>query len=425
MSKSHTFAKVAFVRSLFTLSLLWFLLRFQPAPAATVVTATITFTNAANLVTAAGTNATITVNSDVRTWTNTITSAATQIPLTTISGTNIAQQVQNFLVHVASYPLTSITPTSDGATYVSLRGASDVAMDVSLSQTNWGVVTYVTNTIGTAYTLRLPITVESVANRTILADYLVDALALATTPITPTTDAELLSGDTLATNVLTSSLTSLGALTNLTVTNLTAISTITGSISGSAATVSDAAITLAKMANLAQDQFIGRTTASTGVPETATITAAARTVLDDTTVSAMVDTLGGTAATGTGAIVRASAPTLAGLTLSGATDFGANTIANFKSSVNAQTGTTYTIVAGDCGKVITASNAAAITVTFTTAFPDGCSASVLQLGAGQVTIAVTGLTIRSKLGHTKTSGQYAAITLLRIGTDLWLTGDGE
>jgi len=401
MSQSKTFAKVAFVRSLFTLSLLWFLLRFQPAPAATVVTATITFTNAANLVTSAGTNATITVNSDVRTWTNTITSVATQIPLTASSGTNIAQQVQNFLVHVAAYPLTSITPTSDGATYVSLRGASDVAMGVSLSQTNWGVVTYVTNTIGTAYTLRLPITVESVTNRTILANHIVDAIALATTPL------------------------AIDTLENLTVTNLTAISTITGSISGSAATVSDAAITLAKMANLAQDQFIGRTTASTGVPQTATITAAARTVLDDTTVSAMVDTLGGTAATGTGAIVRASAPTLAGLTLSGATDFGANTIANFKSSVNAQTGTTYTVVAGDCGKVITASNASAITVTFTTAFPDGCSASVLQLGAGQVTIAVTGLTIRSKLGHTKTSGQYAAITLLRIGTDLWLTGDGE
>jgi len=72
----------------------------------------------------------------------------------------------------------------------------------------------------------------------------------------------------------------------------------------------DAAVTLAKMANLAQDQFIGRTTASTGVPETATITAAARTVLDDTSVSAMVDTLGGASATGSGGIVRATSPTL-------------------------------------------------------------------------------------------------------------------
>ena len=57
-------------------------------------------------------------------------------------------------------------------------------------------------------------------------------------------------------------------------------------------TIDAAAVTLAKMANLAQDQFIGRTTASTGVPETATITAAARNVLDDTTVEAMATTLG-------------------------------------------------------------------------------------------------------------------------------------
>jgi hypothetical protein len=64
------------------------------------------------------------------------------------------------------------------------------------------------------------------------------------------------------------------------------------------------------MANLAQDQFIGRTTASTGVPQTATITAAARTVLDDGTVSAMVDTLGGASATGSGGLVRANSPTL-------------------------------------------------------------------------------------------------------------------
>lgn len=72
----------------------------------------------------------------------------------------------------------------------------------------------------------------------------------------------------------------------------------------------DASVTLAKMADLAQDQFIGRTTASTGVPQTATITAAARTVLDDTTVGAMLDTLGGAAHTGTGGVVCATTPTL-------------------------------------------------------------------------------------------------------------------
>jgi hypothetical protein len=41
-----------------------------------------------------------------------------------------------------------------------------------------------------------------------------------------------------------------------------------------------------------------------------TVTSAARTVLDDTTVAAMVDTLGGASSTGTGGLVRATSPTL-------------------------------------------------------------------------------------------------------------------
>lgn len=79
---------------------------------------------------------------------------------------------------------------------------------------------------------------------------------------------------------------------------------ITVSASGATWTIDAGTVTLAKMADLAQDQVIIRTTASTGVPETATITAAARTVLDDTTVGAMVDTLGGASASGTGGLVR-------------------------------------------------------------------------------------------------------------------------
>lgn len=79
-------------------------------------------------------------------------------------------------------------------------------------------------------------------------------------------------------------------------------------VDNTASSLTNGSVTLAMMANLAQDQFIGRVTASTGVPETATITAAARTVLDDTTVAAMVDTLGGASTSGTGGLARLSAP---------------------------------------------------------------------------------------------------------------------
>lgn len=78
--------------------------------------------------------------------------------------------------------------------------------------------------------------------------------------------------------------------------------------------VANGYVTLAKMADLAQDQFIGRTTASTGVPQTATITAAARTVLDDTTVTAMRATLAAAALSVTQTFTGAQKGTVTALT---------------------------------------------------------------------------------------------------------------
>jgi hypothetical protein len=101
----------------------------------------------------------------------------------------------------------------------------------------------------------------------------------------------------------------LGTPQSVTLTNATGLPT---------AGMLDASVTLAKMANLAQDQFIGRTTASTGVPQTATITAAARTVLDDTSVANMVNTLGGATSTGTGGLARATSPAFVTPTLGAA-----------------------------------------------------------------------------------------------------------
>lgn len=103
-------------------------------------------------------------------------------------------------------------------------------------------------------------------------------------------------------------------------------------------------------------------------------------------------------------------------------------------ALNAQTGTTYTFVAGDNGKLVTASNASAQTYSIptnaTTAFPIGTQINIIQIGAGQVTIqaASSGTTTVSSTGATATApklrAQYSAATLIKASTDLWyVTGD--
>jgi len=91
---------------------------------------------------------------------------------------------------------------------------------------------------------------------------------------------------------------------------------------------------------------------------------------------------------------------------------------------NNQTGTTYTLVLADVAKVISMSNAGAITLTVPTnesvAFPTGTQILVYQGGAGQVTVGGAGVTLRSFGSRLKTSGQYAVIGLLKLATDEWV-----
>jgi hypothetical protein len=93
-------------------------------------------------------------------------------------------------------------------------------------------------------------------------------------------------------------------------------------------------------------------------------------------------------------------------------------------TLNAQTGTTYTLVLADAHKLVTLSNASAITLTIPTnasvAFEIGDQVNLLQLGAGQVTVGGAGVTIRSEGTKLKLKGQYAAATCVKIGTDEWV-----
>lgn len=90
-------------------------------------------------------------------------------------------------------------------------------------------------------------------------------------------------------------------------------------------------------------------------------------------------------------------------------------------TINAQTGTTYTLVAGDVGKLVTLSNAAAVTLTVPSGLglAAGQRIDLAQLGAGQVTVAASGTTINSTPGL-KLRAQYSAASLICTATNTFL-----
>ena len=94
-------------------------------------------------------------------------------------------------------------------------------------------------------------------------------------------------------------------------------------------------------------------------------------------------------------------------------------------AINAQTGTTYTTVLADDGKLITADNASPIALTIppasSVAYGIGTQINIMQLGAGQVTItAGAGVTLNSAGSKLKTSAQYAVATCAKIASDTWV-----
>jgi len=99
-------------------------------------------------------------------------------------------------------------------------------------------------------------------------------------------------------------------------------------------------------------------------------------------------------------------------------------------STNAQTGTTYTTVLADAGKIVEASNASAITLSVPTnasvAYPVGTQITILQTGVGQVTVAAvnSGTTTINGTPGLKLRAQWSSAVLTKRATDVWvLTGD--
>lgn len=87
--------------------------------------------------------------------------------------------------------------------------------------------------------------------------------------------------------------------------------------------------------------------------------------------------------------------------------------------INAQTGTTYTLTGSDAGKIITLSNASAITVTIpqtsTEALAEGFHCVLIQRGAGQVTVAVEGSdSLESSGSADKITGQHSVAYVVKL-----------
>jgi len=158
--------------------------------------------------------------------------------------------------------------------------------------------------------------------------------------------------------------------------------------------------------------FSGSTSGTTTVQATAI---AGTTTL---TLPAATDTLVGKATTDTLTNKTLTSPVINGATI------GTSAV---NLAINAQTGTTYTPVLADNGKLVTLSNASAITLTVPTnasvAYPTGAQINIEAIDAGQVTVVGdTGVTVNGT--GTKLRTQWSAATLVKLGTDSWtLIGD--
>lgn len=117
----------------------------------------------------------------------------------------------------------------------------------------------------------------------------------------------------------------------------------------------------------------------------------------------------------------------AGAGLSGGGSSGAVTLA-LNTATNAQTGTTYTTVLADNGKLVTLANASPVTATIplnsSVTYPVGAQLTFARYGAGLVTIqGAAGVTIVSTAAtaaQPTLRAQYSSATAIQTSTDNWL-----
>jgi hypothetical protein len=90
---------------------------------------------------------------------------------------------------------------------------------------------------------------------------------------------------------------------------------------------------------------------------------------------------------------------------------------------NPQTGTTYTLVAGDSGKIVTCNNASSITVTVPAALPIGFRCMVMQVNTGVVTLSNTGQTGASIFSRTSAfaiTSKWGTASVVEVAANVYV-----
>ena len=110
---------------------------------------------------------------------------------------------------------------------------------------------------------------------------------------------------------------------------------------------------------------------------------------------------------------------------------GVQTLGPVMGSVSTQSGTSYMLVATDCGTTIVFTNNSPVTLTTLNSLPPGCTVAIEQGGDGQITISPgAGAVQHSAHGFTKTYGRYAILGLFvdsnagGTSASFIITGDG-
>lgn len=234
------------------------------------------------------------------------------------------------------------------------------------------------------------------------------------TSVTSTTFIGSLTGNaSTATNVAVGGITGLGTgvATALAINVGSAGAFVT--FNGALGTPSSGTVTnLTGTASININGTVGATTPSTG---------AFTTVVASTSVTTPIIN-GSSSASGTLTLNSTSNGTKGVIIIADSADFSNMTIENYSAKYNNQTGTTYTLVAADNGKILTFNNASDITLTVPAGLPTGFTCTVVQLGGGEVVFTASSTTLHNRSSFTKTAGQYAVAAITMYTTDTFIFG---